>query len=67
MNFEIGYGLQKVFKVIAFDLNPLVFDKKICYGLKSKIVSDYKWVVWFQPNQQSKQAKYATGSKSLLS
>ena len=28
MNFEIGFGFQNVSKVIAFDLNTLVFFKQ---------------------------------------
>ena len=37
MNFEIGYGFQNVSKVIAFDLNTLIFFETISYGLKSKV------------------------------
>ena len=52
MSFEIGYGFQNVPKVIAFDLNSSVFLFKQSFTktvlLKSKIVSHYKWVIWYK-------------------
>ena len=39
MNFEIGFELQNVHKVIAFDVNTIVFAQTISYGDKNKIVS----------------------------
>ena len=48
MNFEIGYGFQNFSKVIAFDLNILVFVHTIFYGLISKIVSYNKWVILYR-------------------
>ena len=32
----------------AFDLKKLVFVQTISYGLKSKVVSYYKWVIWYK-------------------
>ena len=48
MNFEIGYGFQNVSKVIAYDLNTLVFVQAISYGLKSKNFSYYMLVIWYR-------------------
>ena len=51
MNFEIGYGFQNVSKVIAYDLNTLVFLKQSLMASKVRFL--YKeWVIYvgyFEP------------------
>ena len=53
MSFEIGYGFQNVPKVysiwselVSFFLCKQSFTKTVL--LKSKIVSHYKWVIWYK-------------------
>ena len=48
MNFKTGNCFQNVSKVIEEGLNTLFFVHKISYGLKSKIISYYKWVIWYR-------------------